>query len=647
MLRMRLSSLPESSEETVLLQSYGFRILTRIVHRESFHPLPGTYEYGEHYLSHFDENGLCPVLEAEMRFHTPAKPQWQTMRIGIPLTLYNAAQQDVVFVYDGLHMHWLANGFVVNENFPYGQRVSNGEAPFCKPEAFACLEVCEDPNALSRREEWQEIDSSFAYYTPFGYNAWAGDVTNLYHDGVYHLVYFLDRHHHQNRWGTGAHYLHHVTTRDFINWVDHGPMYELQQPWQSFGTGTLFVWQGKLHHSHGFHTERYVAADDMGSQLFLKQYEQTGETNALSFDDIFAQGKTPSGSTYMVSEDGEHFRQSRQQFHWVRNPSLYNMGDHLKMYSGDGVWQAPDVHGPWTLITRDFPPIIPHAVMHNTAECPSCFEWNGYRYLIMGATGFWQTEKHSDTFYDSALLGYDVYDGLYVPMVTTIPGDRKILGGWIHQLGWGSFIVHRELIQYPNGRLGMKWMPELDPLAQQETILQLENPSLDTVINCEYGETVGWEMEITPGENAQRFAIRFEGEAGCELQLDFANERAQFHSFDGSWAKRIEPACTAIPAAQADPALRYSQLNLPLHWEGGDFSIAHVDVMKARFCLRILQRFSPKANATLIDAEINGQRTIITNRPGLHVQRISLAAEGPVQINSLRMTTAEQETRLY
>ena len=98
---------------------------------------------------------------------------------------------------------------------------------------------------------------------------------------------------------------------------------------------------------------------------------------------------------------------------------------------------------------------------------------------------------------------------------------------------------------------------------------------------------------------------------------------------------------------QADPALRYSQLKSPLHWAGGDFSIAHVEGMSGPFTLRIVQRFSPKANATIIDAEIAHQRTIITNRPGLHVQRLSFAAEGTVQLRNLRVYKTEPEARMY
>lgn len=60
--------------------------------------------------------------------------------------------------------------------------------------------------------------------------------------------------------------------------------------------------------------------------------------------------------------------------------------------------------------------------MKNTAECPSFFSMNGYKYLMMGWTGFWQTEKDGEVFRDVAAQGYDIYDGVGVPMAVKTDG---------------------------------------------------------------------------------------------------------------------------------------------------------------------------------------------------------------------------------
>lgn len=52
--------------------------------------------------------------------------------------------------------------------------------------------------------------------------------------------------------------------------------------------------------------------------------------------------------------------------------------------------------------------------------------------------------------------GYDIYDGLAVPMAALCSDNRAIIAGWIGGIGWGSALVHRELVQFENGILGTK-----------------------------------------------------------------------------------------------------------------------------------------------------------------------------------------------
>lgn len=72
--------------------------------------------------------------------------------------------------------------------------------------------------ALRCFSEHNTINGKPICYTPFGHNTFIDDVMNFYHDGVYHLMYMPDRHHHGNRWGCGAHHFEHMITRDFVNW---------------------------------------------------------------------------------------------------------------------------------------------------------------------------------------------------------------------------------------------------------------------------------------------------------------------------------------------------------------------------------------------------------------------------------------------
>ena len=99
-------------------------------------------------------------------------------------------------------------------------------------------------DALETSQTERILDRTIHAYSPAGHSAWAGDVINFWHDSVYHLFFLYDHHHHGNRWGGGVHYFYHMTTEDFVNWTDHGPCIEIEEPWQAFGTGTPFFYNG-------------------------------------------------------------------------------------------------------------------------------------------------------------------------------------------------------------------------------------------------------------------------------------------------------------------------------------------------------------------------------------------------------------------
>ena len=46
-------------------------------------------------------------------------------------------------------------------------------------------------------------------------NVFVGDCMPYCHNGVYHVLYLKDRHHHRSKWGKGAHQWSHISTTDF------------------------------------------------------------------------------------------------------------------------------------------------------------------------------------------------------------------------------------------------------------------------------------------------------------------------------------------------------------------------------------------------------------------------------------------------
>lgn len=619
-LKIRLKELPVRNGAVLFEITGGLKVYTRIVTRED----AAWYEQTEHYLCHEDESGKVAVLEARFNFNYPMRPDWKEMRIGVPLSLFDVSKNDIYLVYDGIRIRWYWNGDPVNQNYPMGMlTVPDDAGPYVNGDLLEHADISGDIKLIRREPYEQTIDKSFAFYSPHGYNSWAGDVVNFYHDGVYHVLYLIDSHHHGNRWGSGVHHFEHITTTDFINWTDHGPVVEITEPWQSVGTGVMFRYKGKYYVSYGYHTGRVVDDDLLASPDLHEQYKKNGETRSIDYAGIFAAGKFPNGANYAVSDDGIHFTEARKQFHWAENPSIYNRGDKLVMYTGGSVWQSPDIDGPWKLERDGFPP-CGAPPMFNNGDCPSFFELNGFKYILIGFTGYWRTEKDSDEYIDSAALGYDIYEGLNVPMVVNVNG-RLIYAGWLGGIGWGSVIVHRELIQYSDGHLGIKWLPELAPAAGiPVSVKDALEPGLAYYI----------ETDIDPGDGTGRAALRFSGEVGgCELQLDFAAERAQFADLENGFSAPIKPAHEKVPHGD----------RTDIHNGSRNFSIAHVNVMKDPFTLRVLLRPSCKMGTAIIDAEIAGQRTLISNRHGLKVNRLAAAAEGRAKITELRVYRTEDE----
>jgi hypothetical protein len=180
------------------------------------------------------------------------------------------------------------------------------------------------------------IDKSINFYSPRGYNAWAGDVVNFYHNGVYHLLYLYDRHHHGSRWGSGAHTMHHITTKDFITWEEQVPLVSLDKQWKTLGTGTMFYYGGKYYFSHGWHTSRNVPKELLGSTHLKEYYDKNGVFNAVSYKELDNLGFLPNGATYEISDDGINFYPSNVQIHIAENPSIFVNGDKLNLVAGYG-----------------------------------------------------------------------------------------------------------------------------------------------------------------------------------------------------------------------------------------------------------------------------------------------------------------------
>ena len=590
-LKIRLKEIPQNTKSELLLTAGGIEL--RFVRRSAEEKEEFPHESDRAWL-YADKDGYVDLLEMKGEFCSPYTDERREMVCELVLNLFDATKKAAYFVYDGVRFFWVYDGETANADYPFGDLLLKDE--------FFASELLEewgiaDLSAMNEEEREARVEKNMAFYSPRGYNVWAGDVGNFYKDGVYHLVYFYDRHHHGSRWGGGAHFVCQMTTKDFLCWQEHGPLMKLDKQWKTVGTGTMFFHGGKYYYSHGWHTSRMLPKERTGSE-FLRAQSEPNEIHGATYAEIFEKGYVPSGANYVVSDDGIHFQSGEYQFHTAENPSVYAEADgSLTLYGGyggAGMWKADDIKGPWTRaggFEMNASPLNP------STECPSKFELNGYKYLLVGGTGYWGTEKDSDVFKDLAKEGYDIYDGLFVPMVTKTEEERLIYGGWIRGYGWGSVVIHRELIQGEKGRLYMRWLPELAPKADE--MQEVEGFSLDERTSYYF------EADILP-EKGGKVGLRFVGERDCMLVLDGEKESIQISDVgkDEKYPQEIVPLY-----------LRAQKETLPHKpdlW--GDFAIGRAEHLKENYKLRVIVYYEKKFDSVIIDAEIGGKRTIVSNR---------------------------------
>ena len=482
-------------------------------------------------------DGTCPVIEATIAA--------KAGRVGIPLAVLAQPRgvHEVTLQFSPVKWAIVVDGCHVDEDFPipscpvrwpdraFERRLSTRvrSSTFISPAKRGVVPEVAAPRAVTR---------SIQYWTPEGHNRWVGDVAPAYLNGKLHVFYLIDRRHHRSGAGTGRHQFAHLMTEDLVHWTELPLAVSVREPWQTVGTGTPFLKDGKLAIAFGWHTSRYPGMQDK-----------------------------PLGGTYASSADGIHFENSGVMISEAQNPSVYNLSDRcyelVTSYGGSiGIYRSRDLHD-WELFDARLP---------FRGDCPSLFSWKGHRYLLQGFVNMaYSVDGTPGSFVDWSRAPDKLYEGLSVPMVTSWKDDRRLYFGWLNHLhGWGGWLVVREVVYYPDGHLGLKWVPEIVP----------------PVPPCTY--------RVRQGE---RFERRFRPQdGGPELVL------------------AVDPAARTASFADAVPEVRFGEAK-----DGHNVRIGGVRGLEGDYEVRVIVYYDAKSHATIFDAEIAGQRTLICRRPGRFV----------------------------
>lgn len=466
---------------------------------------------------------------------TPVKREARLDYDGVSWTLSMGGRRDVDF----LHRPVVVADNAVVERFPW-------EPPPAMPDS-------------------KPIARPIQYWTPDGWNAWVGDCAAIRWGGRVHVFYLFDRRHHRSKNGGGGHYFAHISSADLVNWTEHPDAVAADHTWEYIGTGMPADIGGKLHLFYGLHTNRY----GRGWERF------------------------PIGGSYVTSDDGIHFKKSGHYFTDDQNPSPYVRDDgrigivHSFCSADRGEWTAPSLNGPWTKLDDAIP---------TGGDCPCPFVWNGWHYIVQGFIGMAASRTGAPGSYeDWVLSGDDIYDGLCVPVSAAYGDNRRLLLGWItHPDGWGGWLCFRELIQFPDGRLGTKWADEIPP--PEEPLV------FDVAANADF---------------ALRFA-RADGEADdLEFRVEPGMSRAQFANVENGVAPRIPTLSERARAARGETDYdRYLARYKDAPDRCNETAIGKVRGLGEPYRVRLALHYDPKGETTIFDAEIAARRTLICIRRG-------------------------------
>ena len=573
-------------------------------------------------------DGSVPVLEANVVLHSIEHPDWKNMTIGIPLALLKKpeGEHEVILHFSGAYWTMYVDGELLDNDFPFGyprwadKNTWRLDVEHVKKAAIYLPAIRPE----KKQARTPKISAGIQYWLPPGHNNWVGDVATLSYKGRYHVFYLCDRRHHQSKFGCGAHYFEHISTKDFKTWTEHEAATPLEEQWECIGTGAPFVFNDTLCLSYGLHTTRIYPPEKTTLPVqweYLNKNGRTGQFKRATTPGI------PAGSTYALSTDGvSRFEKSNIMFHPCENPSVYiDPNGRLRMlanYRSKGIWESESLDGGWRCISPDFPP---------GGDCTFFFRWGKFDYIIGGFTGLWSKAVGApDSAYeDMVRKGFDFYDGSNVPSITEISGGRFLMAAWIPIRGWGGNLIIRELIQFPDGRIGSKWMREITPGTEMPRALAAT--VAETATFPAESRSFMLVFRVQPAEaKPGRFGISFLPESGeqasCELQICPEDRRAQFGPGSAN--------------GFAGPEKSLREGGAPHHV--GNYAIENLIGVDKPFTVRVIVKGCDKIGGSLVDAEIAGQRTVISYRPDLTVKRLVFRAEG-VELNNIQIAPLKEQ----
>jgi len=421
-------------------------------------------------------------------------------------------------------------------------------------------------------------DIRIQYFKPRG-KAFAGDALPFYSDGTFHMVYLFDRRHHGSKWGRGAHQFAHLSSPDLIHWNQHPLAVPIARQWENSMGTCCIIKSPRNNKYYAFYTDcggraEYVDKPHIGNAIFTSVSE-----DGIHFKKDFKVLIEGHDCEVFYDKKTDHFYMVRHGTHLTRSKELRDFQN----------WET-----------------VEHFVVRKPGtsnECPDFFHWNGWYYFLLGRNAIWKSRSMLGPWQEQTPV---VYEGLMVPKVAPFKGNRRIMAGFVSWPGWGGNLALRELLQYSDGSLGVKWPREVVPESGPQIELDFEaltagSSRKGAMITLNAKETleismlkkvptdVYISMNIKPQPGTKCFGLTFHGagryEKGRELRFELARERVQFGNVSNGRLANESKGQTHTAA---------------------DFAITDVKDLDKPFKLEIITR-----KDRIIDVCIDERRTII------------------------------------
>jgi hypothetical protein len=212
------------------------------------------------------------------------------------------------------------------------------------------------------------------------------------------------------------------------------------------------------------------------------------------------------------------------------------------------------------------------------------------------------------------------------------------MAGWvISPLGWGGVMMQRELIQEENGKLGMKWIPELAPKAEDASLISWTEP-----ISLKEKQSYYLELLINP-KSAEKVGISLDnGKNACVLTLDIKNQRMQVSDGEkGAFAPELPTMLEQMQKVDAS-ITNYKESGCnDIPQFAKNYALEDIPGMEQPFSLKMMLRYSKRLRATVLDIEVAERRTMISVRDGFFPTGAQFLVEGDAEIQSATLQKIE------